>query len=191
MLKKIYARFMALAAHPQAVFVLAAAAFAESSFFPIPPDVLLIPIVLAAAKKAWIAALVCTLSSVLGGGFGYGIGFFLRDFALGWIERLGWTEAFSLFSLKYNETGPLIVFIGGFTPFPYKLTTIASGLVEMNFLAFMIASLFSRGLRFFLIAALLRAYGEKARIFIEKHLGVLSILFVLLLVGFLFLGKLF
>lgn len=190
MLKKIYDYFIKLADHKWAIPILAIVSFAESSFFPIPPDVLLIPIALARPKKALWAAFVCTSASVLGGLFGYAIGYFLKDsVAMPIIQYFNAEAGFAWFSEKYLEYGSMIVFAAGLTPFPYKVTTIASGLVEMNVMAFVIMSIVSRGLRFFLEAALLYFYGEKARLFIEKNLGMLTIIVTILIFALIYLIK--
>jgi len=184
MLKKLYEYFLKLARSPNALYFLAILSFAESSFFPIPPDVLLIPIALANPKKAYFAATVCSAASVLGGIFGYGIGYFLKDsVAMPLVHYFNAENSFAWFSEKYLAYGALIVFAAGFTPIPYKIATIASGVVGMNFLMFVLMSSLSRSLRFFLIAALLNVYGERARVFIEKHLGILSFVFLFLLIG--------
>jgi len=167
-----------------ALFVLAVFAFVESSFFPIPPDILLIPMVLAARQKAWIIAAVCTISSVIGGWFGYAIGLFLYDVvAVPILNFYGYMEQFDKFRALYNEWGAWIVFGAGVTPFPYKVITIASGVTELNLWTFSIASVLARGLRFFLVAALLWKFGRKMEDFITKNLGWLSVLFFVLLLG--------
>ncbi len=190
-LKKTYDYFMHLATTKYAMWILALVAFSESSFFLIPPDILLIPIALANNKKAMLAASVCTISSVLGGMFGYVIGYYLRDsVAMPMIHYFSAESQFAWFEQAYLKYGSAIVFTAGFTPFPYKITTIASGLVEMNFGAFVLMSILSRGARFFLVAGLIKLYGERAKVFIEKNLGLLSFLFVALLFGCIWLIKL-
>ena len=162
MLKRFYDRVMALAAHRNAKWWLALISCVESSIFPIPPDVMLIPMVLARRTDAWRIAAVCALASVAGGCAGYAIGFFLFD-AVG---------------------RPLLEFFGArITPFPYKVITIASGVTGLGFLVFTIASLRARGLRFFFVTALLWYFGEPIRGFIERHLGKLTVLFFVLLLG--------
>lgn len=184
MLHKIYDQTMALAAHRHALFFLFIISFTESSFFPLPPDLMLIPMILAAREQAWKIAGVCTLASVLGGMAGYGIGY-------GAFETLGKpvlefyhaAEKFEAVKDLYNENGVLIVFSAGFSPIPYKLFTIASGVTQMDLASFTAASFVGRGARFFLIAFLLWRYGTPIRSFIEAHLGKLSLLFVILLVA--------
>lgn len=184
MLQRTYDWMMGLAAHKHALFFLAVLSFAESSFFPLPPDILLLPMVLAARDKAWKIAFVCTVSSVLGGIAGYGIGYgFFETIGKAVLEFYNAVEKFESVKELYNEHGVLIVFSAGFSPIPYKLFTIASGVTQMDIVPFTLASLVGRGLRFFIIAALLWKFGSPIRLFIEKHLGKLSLLFVILLVG--------
>lgn len=184
MIRPLYDWTMALAAKPYAIWALALVAFAESSFFPIPPDVLIIPMVLAAREKAWRVAAVCTVASVIGGIAGYGIGAFLFD-AVGEpiLAFYGALEKFDAAKTLYNEHGALIVFSAGFSPIPYKVFTIASGVTGMDPASFALASLVGRAGRFFLVAALLWKFGEPIRHFIEAHLGKLSLAFVVLLVA--------
>ncbi len=175
---------MELAAHRNAPWALAGVSFIESSVFPIPPDVMLIPMVLAERRKAWLYAAICTAASVLGGAFGYLIGYFLFESVGEPILRFyGYTQAFEDFARRYNDYGAWIVFIAGVTPFPYKVITIASGVTQLNFLVFMLASVAARGLRFFVVAGLLYWFGPPIKDFIEKYLGILFTLFVVLLVG--------
>ena len=167
-----------------ALYVLAVISFVESSFFPIPPDILLIPMILAARQKAWLIAGVCTIASVMGGWFGYAIGMFLYDVvALPILEFYGYVAKFDEFRQYYNDWGAWIVFGAGITPFPYKVITIASGVSGLDIWTFSIASILARGFRFFLIAALLWKYGKKMEDFVVKNLGWLSILFFVLLLG--------
>ena len=184
MLRGLYDWTMALAARPHAIWALAIIAFVESSVFPIPPDVLLLPMVLAARAKAWRIAAVCTVASVAGGLAGYGIGFGLYE-SLGRpiIEFYGYADKYATFQSYYNEWGAWIVFGAGLTPIPYKVFTIASGVTHLDVVVFTVASLISRGLRFFLVAGLLWYFGEPIRIFIERHLGKLTILFFVILLG--------
>lgn len=184
LLRRLYDWTMGLAGHRHAMAVLFVVAFAESSFFPIPPDVLIIPMVLAAREKAWRIAMVCTVGSVLGGLAGYGIGALLFD-TVGQpvLEFYGYAEKFGAFQGLYNEWGAWIVFTAGLSPIPYKVFTIASGVTDLNLTVFIIASVLSRGLRFFLVAALFWKYGEPVRGFIERYLGLLTLLFCVLLFG--------
>lgn len=184
MIRRLYDWTMQAAAHKNAVPSLFTVSFVESSFFPIPPDVMLIPMVLAERAKAWFFALVATVGSVLGGVFGYLIGYYLFD-AVGqpMLEFYGYSEKFQKFASQYNEYGAWIVFFFGVTPFPYKVITIASGATALNIFVFMLASVLSRGLRFFVVAALLYWFGPPIRDFIEKRLGLVFTVFVVLLFG--------
>ena len=184
MLQRTYDWVMSLSARPNAIWALAAISFIESSFFPIPPDVLLIPMVLAARTQWLRIALICTVASVVGGMFGYAIGFFLYE-SVGrpLLQFYGYAEKFTHFQGRYNEWGAWIVFIAGVTPFPYKVITIASGVTQLDLFTFSIASVLARGLRFFLVAGLLWWVGPPIRAFIEKRLGLVFTVFVVLLVG--------
>lgn len=184
MIRRLYDWTMRLAAHPRAMWGLGAVSFAESSFFPIPPDVMLIPMVLANRKKAFLIATVCTIASAVGGLFGYLIGAALYDLvAEPLLRTYGYVEAYAAFEEQYNRLGVLIVAGGALTPFPYKITTVFSGMVGMSIPAFFIASVLARGLRFYVVAGLLYWYGEPIRTFIEKNLGLLTVVFFVLLVG--------
>mgnify|MGYP006421966655 CR=1 FL=1 len=184
MLQALYDRTLALAAHRHAVPGLAAVSFAESSVFPIPPDVLLVPMVLAERARAWWFAFVCTVGSVLGALLGYAIGLFLFD-SVGQpiLEVYGYTEKFNDVRAFFDIWGFWFVFAAGFTPIPYKVFTIASGVMALNPAIFVIASLVSRGARFYLVAALLWYFGAPIRRFIEANLPALTVAFVALLVG--------
>lgn len=175
---------MVLASRRHAIWVLAGISFAESSFFPLPPDVLLIPMVLAARERAFRFAAVCTVASVLGGIFGYFIGYALFEaVARPILDLYGYVEKFADFQALYNEWGAWIVFTAGLTPIPYKVFTIASGVSQLDFTVFVVGSTLSRGLRFFLVAGLLWYWGEPIRDFIERYLGPLTITFCVLLLG--------
>ena len=184
MLRRLYDWTMELAAHRSAPWALAGVSFIESSVFPIPPDVMLIPMVLAERRKAWFYATLCTAASVVGGAFGYFIGYFLFETVGEPILRLyGYQEAFQDFAARYNDWGAWIVFMAGVTPFPYKVITIASGATQLNFFVFMLASVAARGLRFFVVAGLLYWFGPPIKDFIERRLGLLFTIFVILLLG--------
>jgi membrane protein YqaA with SNARE-associated domain len=188
-LKRLYDWVIGLAGHRRALPALALVSFAESSVFPVPPDVLLLPMVLARPKRAWIVALVCTLASVAGGVAGYAIGALLFE-AVGRpiLDFYGYADKFQLFSEQYNEWGAWIVFGAGFTPIPYKVFTIASGVTGLDLVVFVIASTLSRGARFFLEATLLYFFGEPIRNFVEQRLALFATLFfVSLFAGFLLL----
>ncbi|NQV60014.1 MAG: DedA family protein [Alphaproteobacteria bacterium] len=184
MLRRLYDRTMALAGHRHANWALGAVSFIESSVFPIPPDVILIPMVLAQRQRALLIATICTVGSVLGGLLGYAIGFYLFD-SIGQpiLEFYGYGEKFASFQSRYNEWGVWIVLIAGLTPFPYKIITIASGVAGLSMPVFLIASIVARGLRFAILAALLWRFGEPIRDFIERYLGLLFTLFMVLLIG--------
>ena len=183
MLRSLYDWCLRQATKPYAEILLFCMAFAEASFFPIPPDVLLLPMVLAARDKAWRFAAVCTAGSVLGAFLGYGIGA-LGMATLGqWIVHTYHLEqSFQTFHDQFNKYGVWIIMAKGLTPIPFKLITIASGVAALNLLAFAMACVITRGARFFLVAGLVRAYGDPIRVFIEKHLPwvLLSILTAIL-----------
>ena len=175
MLRAFYDRILALAASRRAPWWLAAIAFAESSFFPIPPDALLVPMVLAQPRRAWFFALICTIASVMGGALGYYIGYAVFDqLARPVLDFYGYTAKFAAFQALYAEWGLWVILIKGMTPIPYKIVTIASGAARFDFLVFMAASVVTRGARFFLVAALLHFWGEKVRIFIERRLTLVT-----------------
>lgn len=184
MLRGLYDWTIRLSGHRHAPWGLAVVSFVESSVFPIPPDVVLIPMVLSQRAKAWAYAAICTAASVVGGIFGYAIGYFLFD-TLGQsiLNFYGYQDAFASFAARYNEWGVWIVLIAGFTPFPYKVITIASGVTQLNFLVFMLASVVARGARFFIVAGLLWWFGPPIRAFIDRYFGLLSFLFMALLIG--------
>lgn len=186
MLRKIYDWMMEKAESKQASWALAGVSFVESSFFPIPPDVMLIPMVLANRAKAWFYASICTIASVLGGVAGYLIGyFFFETIGQPLFDFYGYGDKYQKFQDWFALYGVWIVLMAGITPVPYKVFTIASGVAKMDPFIFVVASVVARGIRFFAIAALLYAFGKPIRAFIEKHFGLLSILFfVLLVVGF-------
>ena len=184
MIKNLYNKTMALAGHPQAIFLLGAVSFIEASFFPIPPDVMLIPMVIMNTTRAWLFALVATAFSVLGGIFGYIIGTFSYEhIAEPLLYSLGKEAQMIDFSNKYNEIGFWAVITAGISPIPYKVVTIMSGATNLNFAVFLGASMASRGVRFFVVAGLLHFYGHEIRDFIERYLNWVFMLFVILLVG--------
>ncbi|MCB1885779.1 MAG: DedA family protein [Geminicoccaceae bacterium] len=184
MLRSAYDWTLAQASKPHALWMLALIAFVESSVFPIPPDILLIPLVLADRRRAVLAAAVCTAASVLGGFLGYTIGALLYDgVGVPILQFYGYLDKFQEFQGLYNAWGAWIVFGAGLTPFPYKVITIASGVTHLDLGVFGLASLLSRGLRFCAVALLLWYFGEPIRRFIDRNFGWLSVLFFLLLVG--------
>ena len=184
MLRALYDKTIRMADHPRALWVLAALSFAESSVFPIPPDVLMIPMILARPSRAWLIATVALVASVLGGLLGYAIGAFAYE-SLGQpiLAALGKGEAMEAFNIRFNDFGFWAVLTAGVTPFPYKVITIMSGWTAMPLGTFMATSILARSLRFFLVAGLLWKFGAPIRDFIEEKLGILTILFVLLLFG--------
>jgi membrane protein YqaA with SNARE-associated domain len=175
MLRDVYHRTLALAASPRAGWWLAVIAFAEASFFPIPPDVLLIPMALARPRRAWTFALICTVASVCGGALGYFIGYAVFDqLARPLIELYGYGGKFAAFQAMYAQWGLWVILIKGLTPIPYKIVTIASGAARFNFWLFMLASAISRGARFFIVATLLHFWGEAVKDFIERRLTLVT-----------------
>ena len=173
-----------MAAHRHAMLAMALISFAESSFLPLPPDFLLVPMTLAQPRRAWLIATVCTVTSVLGGYVGYAIGYFLFD-ALGrpLLEFYHIMDKYEAFKAAFAQWGAWIIIIKGLTPIPFKLVTIASGAAQFNLSAFTLASIVSRGLRFFVLAALLWRYGEPIRDFIERRLMLVTSLVAAALVG--------
>lgn len=184
MLRALYDWTIRMADHPRALWVLAVISFAESSVFPIPPDVLMIPMILARPSRAWLIAGVALVSSVLGGMLGYAIGAFAYE-SIGQpiLAALGKGEAMEAFNTRFNDLGFWAVLTAGVTPFPYKVITIMSGWTAMPLGTFIATSILARGIRFFLVAALLWKFGGPVRDFIERRLGLMTILFVLLLFG--------
>lgn len=158
--------------------------FAESSFFPIPPDVMLIPMILAQRAKAWAYAALATVASVIGGVAGYAIGYFLIDsVGTAILEFYGKTKGFEEFKALFNEWGVWILIIKGMTPIPYKVLTITAGVTHMAIVPFIVASIIARAMRFFLVAALLYWFGPPIKEFIEKRLTLVTTVAVVLLVG--------
>jgi membrane protein YqaA with SNARE-associated domain len=191
MLKRLYDWMMGLAGNRHALWWLAAVSFIESSVFPIPPDVMLIPMVMADRSKAWKYAAVATVASVIGGWLGYSIGYFLYEsIGRSVIAFYHLQAGFDAFQVKFNEYGAWIVLIKGMTPIPYKLVTIAAGVAHLDPLVFTLASIGSRAMRFFLVAGLLYFFGPPIRDFIEKRLTLVTTGFVVLLVGGFFALKL-
>ena len=171
MLRKLYQRVLLLSASPNAPWWLAAVAFAESSFFPVPPDALLIPMALARPGRALRYAAVCTLSSVVGGVFGYLIGYALFDQVARPLLRIYHYEAaYAAFQQRFAEVGLWIILIKGLLPIPYKIIAIASGAAQFDLVTFVVASAFTRGVRFTLWAVLLKFFGDPARDFIDRRL---------------------
>jgi membrane protein YqaA with SNARE-associated domain len=184
MLRSLYNWCIDAAGKPHAAWILVAVAFAESSFLPVPPDIMLIPMSLARPDRAWRFAALCTVASVAGGMLGYFIGAVLYDSVGLWLIRLyGYGDKVEAFRAAYAQYGAWIILIKGLTPIPYKLVTIASGFAGYNFGAFVALSFLTRGARFFVEAFLLKRYGPSARVMIEKRLGMWVTIAAVALVG--------
>ena len=183
MLRKLYDRVMTLAGSRHAPVALAAVSFAESSFFPIPPDVMLAPMVLARPEKAYLYAGICTLASVLGGCLGYAIGYFLEPLGLAVLRFMGHAEGQQVFQAWFAQWGLWVILIKGLTPIPYKLVTIASGLAHFSFVTFLWASVVTRGARFFLTAIVLKKFGPQILEQVERRLALFTGIGVVALVA--------
>ena len=184
MIRSLYDWVIRLAAHPRAIPALGVISFLESSVFPIPPDVMLIPMVLANRRKAFTIALVCTVTSVLGGLLGYAIGYYFFETLGAWVVKAyGLQSGLEKFREGFAEWGTWIILIKGLTPIPYKVVTIASGAAHFDLFTFVWASIVTRGVRFFAVAALLWKYGEPIRTFIEERFTLVSWAFLIALVG--------
>lgn len=184
MLGRLYSWTMRLAEHPRALWALAFVSFVESSFFPIPPDVMMIPMILARPSRAWLIASVALVASVLGGMLGYAIGAFaFVQIGQPILESLGKGDALAEFNTRFNDFGFWAVLGAGLTPFPFKVITIMSGWTAMPFGTFVVTAILARGLRFFIVAALLWKYGTPIKSFIDKRLGLVSSVFLVLLFG--------
>ena len=182
MLKRIYDWCVDSADKPYSLWILSAVAFAESSFFPIPPDVMLIPMSLAKPQRAWLFAGVCTVASVAGGLLGYAIGALLFDSVGHWLIQLyGLGDKVEAFRESYARWGAVIILLKGLTPIPYKLVTITSGFAGYNIWLFILCSIIARGGRFFIVAVVLNRYGDVIRAEIEKRLGLWLTAFVILI----------
>jgi membrane protein YqaA with SNARE-associated domain len=184
MLRGLYNWTMGLAGHRHALWALAIVSFAESSIFPIPPDILMIPMLLARPNRAFLIASVCLIASVLGGIAGYAIGaLFYDQIGAPILAALGKADAMAEFNTRFNDLGFWPVLIAGLTPFPYKVITIMSGWTGLPLGTFIVTSIIARGMRFFVIAALLRQFGAPLRDFIERRLGLMFTLFIVILLG--------
>jgi len=166
----LYKRVLGWAAHPHAERYLGALSFAESSFFPIPPDVMLAPMCLADRRRAWRLALITTLASLAGGVAGYAIGYFLFEAIEPWLHSMGYWPVYLRGKEWFDTWGIWAVFVAGFSPIPYKIFTISAGVVVLNFPGFVLASLIGRGARFFLVAGLVVAGGERMEAVIETYI---------------------
>jgi membrane protein YqaA with SNARE-associated domain len=184
MFKRLYDWTIGLAESPRAPQALAAVSFSESSFFPVPPDVMLVPMTMARPDKAWHYATICTIASVLGGILGYAIGALLYDTVGAWLIKLyGYGDKMEAFRALYQQHGHWIILIKGFTPIPFKLITIASGLAGYDFLMFVMLSAITRAARFFLVAGVMNRYGGPIRRFIEANLTLVGIVTVVAILG--------
>ena len=184
MLRGLYNWTMGLAGHRHALWALAIVSFAESSIFPIPPDILMIPMLLARPNRAFLIASVCLIASVLGGIAGYASGaLFYDQIGAPILAALGKADAMAEFNARFNDLGFWPVLIAGLTPFPYKVITIMSGWTGLPLGTFIVTSIIARGIRFFVIAALLRQFGAPLRDFIERRLGLMFTLFIVILLG--------
>lgn len=189
MFDSLYRRLIALAQSPRAPYVLAAIAFAESSVFPVPPDVLLAPMALAKPKRAWAYAAICTVASVLGGMLGYAIGALLFDTVGQWlIHAYGFADRMATLKEAYQKWGALVILLKGLTPIPFKLVTIVSGLLGYNFPMFVLLSAITRGARFFLVAGALNLFGDPLRAALERHFAAFIVGSVLIVVAGFFLA---
>jgi membrane protein YqaA with SNARE-associated domain len=183
-LRRFYDRVLALSGSPRAPLWLFAIAFAEASFFPIPPDLLLIPMVLARPERAWRLALICTIGSVAGGALGYLIGYSVFNaLALPLLRLYHYEAAFHAFQARFAEYGLWLILIKGLTPIPYKIVTIAAGAAAFSLPIFMAASLATRGIRFFLVAGLLYWIGPPVQHFIERRLTLVTTIVAIALIG--------
>jgi membrane protein YqaA with SNARE-associated domain len=184
MLRRLYDWCVQASGKPYATWLMGAISFVESSFFPIPPDTMLIPMSLARPDRAWFYAHVCTVTSVAGGVLGYLIGAWLYDSLGLWLIQLyGYGNQVDTFRASYAEWGAWIILLKGMTPIPYKIVTIASGFAGYNFLMFVVLSFVARGMRFYLLAFLLSRYGAQARVIIEERLGLWVTLGAIVLVA--------
>ena len=183
-IKKLYDKTLRLAKHKNATGYLVGGAFLEGFIFPIPPDVLLIPMILAQREKAFRLALFATAASVAGGVVGYGLGAIAFHTVGAWIVSLyGYTQSYQDFATLYTSYGQAIVLVGSFTPFPYKIIAVLAGVTSMSLTTFMVYSFIARGARFFLLAWILWRFGTQVERFIERYFNILTLLFTVLLLG--------
>jgi membrane protein YqaA with SNARE-associated domain len=183
-LRRLYDVCMEWLESPYGVWVLFSIAFVESSFFPLPPDIFLIALCIGIPKKSFKYAAICAVGSVLGGAFGYGLGFWAME-SVGQpiVEWYGLSHKYEQVQALYKEHDVMAIFAAGFTPLPYKLFTITAGAFHLNFVTFILVSLLSRSARFFLVAAFIYKFGAPVRTYIEKYFNILSIVFMILLIG--------
>ncbi|WP_292039191.1 MULTISPECIES: YqaA family protein [unclassified Brevundimonas] len=183
MLRKLYDWVFSLARHRHASRSLAVVSFAESSFFPIPPDVMLAPMVLAKPERAYFYATVCTIASVLGGLLGYAIGMFLEPVGMAILSSLGKADTFEAFKALFQEHGAWVILIKGLTPIPYKLITISAGIFQFSLILFIVLSVITRAGRFFLVAFVLKRWGPPMLKVVERRLALFTVLGLIVLVG--------
>lgn len=183
MLRPLYNWVLRQAASPKAPWYLAVVSFAEASFFPIPPDVMLAPMVATRPDKAWRYAAICTLASVAGAALGWSIGYFLQDLGQQLLALFGHPNGLAEFRAVYDKVGAWVILLKGLTPIPFKLVTIASGLAQFNFPLFLALCAVTRGVRFFIEAALFRKFGPAILPVIERRLALFTVLFLVILVG--------
>ncbi len=182
--RRLYNWVLSWAHTPYGAWALFVLAFAESSFFPIPPDVLLIALALSIPARSLYFALIASVGSVLGGAFGYGIGLYFMEFVgTHIIDLYGLTDKYAYIQELYRHYDAWAVAIAGFTPIPYKVFTITAGAFRINFFVFIAASFVSRSARFFIIALLIRKYGEPIRLFIDKYFNILTLALVIIIIG--------
>jgi membrane protein YqaA with SNARE-associated domain len=186
MFKRLYDWVLSLSESPSAPAALAAVAFAESSFFPLPPDIILIPMSLAQPQRAWRYALICTIASVAGGVLGYAIGALLFDTVGQWlIHAYGYADRMAALKETYARWGALVILLKGLTPIPFKLVTIVSGLLGYNFAIFVLLSILTRGARFFVLAGALNLFGDPLRLALERHFALfMGFIAVTIVAGF-------
>ncbi len=184
MFRRLYDWILSLAARPSAPWAMAAVSFSESSFFPIPPDVMLVPMVLARPERAWHYAALCTLASVLGGVLGYVIGAFLYETVGVWLFQLyGLTDKADIFRSTYGQYGAYAILIKGLTPIPFKLITITSGFAAYPVFWFVLLCALTRGARFFLVVALVRRFGPEIQHVLDRHINIVGVAFLVILIG--------
>ncbi|AWJ83152.1 membrane protein YqaA with SNARE-associated domain [Azospirillum brasilense] len=184
MLKPLYNRILKLSARKDAVWWMSAVSFAESSFFPLPPDIMLVPMCLAEPKKLWRYTNICALASLIGGMFGYAVGFYLFE-SIGRliIDLYNAQESFQRFQDMFAEFGPWFLILKGITPIPYKLLTITAGFAHLDLTVFILCSIVARFSRFYMIAILLHFYGPQVRDIIEKRLMLVTTVLLVIIIG--------
>ncbi len=184
MLRRLYGSVLALAQRRSAPYALAAVAFAESSFFPVPPDAMLVPMVLAKPERAWFYAAICTAASVLGGLLGYAIGALLYGSVGAWLFHVyGLDSGAEAFREGFAQYGHWVILLKGVTPIPYKIVTITSGFAGYDLFWFVVLSIITRGARFFLFAGVIGRYGESIRSVLDRHLGIVAAVLLITIIG--------